>query len=182
MKTGAKVLLGGLVIGGGALLIRTLTGKLSQAAPPSNPNFTIKIYDAEGNLVATSEVASRGVAAFPGSLVEGGTGYTAVVTVTNTSKYPDGTLAPYTFQVLCQASVVNTSAVFINSVQNLFLAAGATGSLSFAFNIPYGGSGTGTATAYLMKSGADGGGIITQATVGFAISPATITPGGTITF
>lgn len=159
---------------------------LKKKAPPvSDQTFSLAIYDSSGNRIASSyrdnNRISGDISAFPGALTEGGTGYSAVVSVTNTSKYPDLTLAPYTFIINCAAGVNQpVGSYFINGLtKTLSLGPGASGTVSFPFAIPYGMNGAGSAAAILETAA---GNVLQTATATFVVTPATITPGGTILF
>ena len=177
MNKGAKVLLGAGILGGSIALIAALIGR----AQAENPNFTLRIYDADGNLVASS-APTRAVGSFPGALVEGGSGYTAVLSVNNTSKYPDGTPAPYLFTIAFVGGVNNPVGSYFPpgaTHKTLSLAAGASGSVSFTFAIPYGMNGPGSAAGNLEDIP---GNVLATASATINVTPAVITPGGTLSF
>jgi hypothetical protein len=90
----------------------------------------------------------------PSPLVVGSTGNKAVVTVTNTSVYAGTTTkAPFTFNVAITIQVPDgTTSTWGDNLGTLFLAAGATGTYTWTFNIPSTATpGVGRAYAFLAN-------------------------------
>ena len=90
----------------------------------------------------------------PSPLVAGSTGNKAVVTVTNTSVYAGTTIkAPFTFNVAINIQVPDgTTSTWGGNLGTLFLAAGATGTYTWTFNIPSTATpGVGRAYAFLAN-------------------------------
>lgn len=169
----------GLLVGLGILGLGGLALALTSKARPEGGKLVLKIYDQDGNQVA-GRISGR-VKAFPAGLIAGNT-YTAQAIVTNASKYPDGTLVPYTFTVGFVAGVNNPVGSYFppGAVSKLLsLGAGESGTVSFVFTIPYGLSGPGSAAAILETPE---GAALYSASANFTVAPATITPGGTLNF
>lgn len=116
-------------------------------------------------------------------LVEGTVGNQAIVTVINTSVYTGTAIkAPFTFSVGITIQIPDGTVAWSN-LGTLALAAGETKTYTFTFTIPYGTPyiGTGKGRAFIANPATQV--VIVEATpVNVTVTPAGVTPGGTIGF
>lgn len=155
-----------------------------QSAPIANTGLVLKIYDKNGNLVYSSGPATRmrgPSMALPTGLTEGGGPYTVSLTVTNASVYTGTqTKAPYTFAIT--VSVVSGGVTLLNIPNEAHpMTANQTATFTWNFSIPLGNQGPLAVAAFLNNTA--GTTLIQGLNSGnLSVTPAGITPGGTITF
>ncbi len=147
----------------------------AQASGNSGPgSIAIKI------IPAAPRVAGRYAAAVGSNLVEGSTGNTALITLTNNTVYTGTTTkAPYTFTLVARIMVGSTKV--LEASQVVAMGAGETKTVSFSFNVPYGANGSGIANASLFDNTGTQS-LATSSPIGLTVSPASVTPAGTISY
>ncbi|MDP2730311.1 MAG: hypothetical protein Q8O55_07505 [Dehalococcoidales bacterium] len=93
----------------------------------------------------------RAVGSVQASLMQNSVGNVAQVTVRNASVLTGtGILAPYTFKV--HIKITSNNIVLLDGVQDLYLGAGATGTVSMTFNVPGGAWVSYSASAWLNST------------------------------
>ncbi len=118
------------------------------------------------------------------SLSEGGGPYTITATIKNNSTYPDGSGAPYTFNISAAVAVSTLGqpgTIIFRTMGNEPHLVPANGMLrvSWSLSVPYGVSGGGTAHVQIVTTAGD---ILDSDDKAFTVAPAGVTPGGTISF
>lgn len=168
----------GMLLGVGVLWGAVSLNKKAAAAGGGNSNSGLQLTIIPAHLYAERSFP----AVAPATLLAGSNGNTMLVTITNNTVYTGTTTkAPYTFKV--HAQLVAYSQIVVNADQSVALGPGEVKTVSWTFGVPlvWVNSDNYAATAWLASTD-DLSPIGSQIQVIGAITPAAVTPGGSISF